>query len=143
MTLLFVAAALTGAWGCGSGGDSTSSLTKKQFLAKADKFCEEGEKEQLELASKYLQQHPGAEEEEMILPAGLPPLQKQTEKIKALPAPEGDEAEVETMIEAFEKGLKETKANPQDLMTSGSNPFTEADKLAEKYGLNTSCSSAP
>jgi hypothetical protein len=142
MTLLFVAAALTGAWGCGSGGDSTSSLTKKQFLAKADKFCEEGEREQLELASKYMKQHPGAEEEEMVIPAGLPPLQKQTEKIKALPAPEGDEAEVEAMIKAFEKGLKDTEANPQDLLASASNPFKEADKLAAKYGLTT-CDNAP
>ena len=131
-----------GAAGCGGGDSTTASLTKKQFLKKADKFCEEGEREQLELASEYLKKHPGAEEEEMIIPAGLPPLQKQTEEIKALPAPEGDEAQVEAIVKAFEKALKDTEANPQDILTTASNPFKEADKLAEKYGL-TSCANAP
>jgi hypothetical protein len=139
---LLLVAALTGASGCGGGDSTSASLTKKQFLKKADEICEKGETEQLEMAAKYLKKNPGAEEEELIVPAALPPLQKQTEEIKALPAPEGDEAEVEAIVKAFEKALKDSEANPQDVMSSGSNPFKEADKLAKKYGL-TSCANAP
>jgi hypothetical protein len=143
MIMLFLVAALTGAAGCGSSDDSTSSsLTKKEFIKKADKICEEGEREQLELASKYLQKHPGAEEEEMVIPAGLPPLEKQNEKIKALPAPEGDEAQIDAMVKAFEKGVEDSEANPQDVLAADTNPFKEADKLAEKYGLGN-CANAP
>ncbi|MGN6587005.1 MAG: hypothetical protein ACTHKT_05960 [Solirubrobacterales bacterium] len=140
MFVLFAVVALAGASGCGSSG--SSGLTKKQFIKKADKFCEEGEREQLELAAKYLKKNPGAEEEEMIVPAALPPLQKQAEKIKALPAPEGDEAEIEAIVKAFEKAVKDTEANPGAVLSKASNPFEEANKLAEKYGL-TICSRAP
>lgn len=143
MIVVFLVGALAGATGCGSSDDSTSAgLTKKQFLKKADEICEQGEREQLELASKYLKKHPGAEEEEMVIPAGLPPLRKQNEEIKALPAPEGDEAQVEEIVTAFEKGVEDAEANPQDVLASDSNPFKEADELAEKYGLTT-CANAP
>jgi hypothetical protein len=139
--LLLLVAAAVAATGCGSSGDS-ASLTKNQFIKQADKICEEGEREQLELASKYIQKHPSAEEEELVIPAGLPPLRKQNERLKALPAPEGDEAQVEAIVVAFEKGVEKSEANPQDVLASDSNPFKEADSLAEKYGLKT-CANAP
>jgi hypothetical protein len=142
LIVLLLAGALAGASGCGGGDSTSASLTKKQFIAKADKICEEEEREQLELAAKYLKKNPGAEEEDMIIPAGLPPLQKQTERIKTLPAPEGDEAKIEAIMKAFEKALKDAEANPQDVLTAASNPFKEADKLAEKYGF-TNCAHAP
>jgi hypothetical protein len=142
LSTLILVGALTGALGCGSSDSTTASLTKKQFLKKAEEICETGEREQLELASKYLKQHPGAEEEEMIVPAGLPPLQKQTEKIKALPAPEGDEARIEAIVKAFEKALEDAEAKPQDVLSSESNPFKQANGLAEKYGF-TNCAHAP
>ncbi len=138
---LFLLGLLVWVPGCGGGDSTSASLTKSQYLKQAKEICEKGEREQLELASQYLKKHPGAEEEDMILPAGIPPLQKQIAKLKELPAPEGDEAEIEAFIKASEEALEEGEANPQDLLSS-SNPFDKANKLGEKYGL-TNCASAP
>ena len=139
---LLLVGLLAGVTGCGGGSSTSASLTKKQYLKKAQEICEEGEKEQLELAAKYLKKNPGAEEEDMVLPAAIPPLQKQIERIKALPAPEGDEAKIEAFVKASEQALKEGEANPQELLSSTSNPFDKANKLGEKYGF-TNCASSP
>jgi hypothetical protein len=132
------------AWtsGCGGGSSTTASLTKKQYLKQAQEICEKGEREQLELAAQYLKKHPGSEEEDMISSAGIPPLQKQIEKLKALPAPEGDEAKIEAFIKASEEALKEGEANPQDLLNSRSNPFDKPNELGKEYGF-TNCASSP
>jgi hypothetical protein len=140
---LLLLGALTLLLGCGGSGDSTStSLTKPQFIKQAKAICEKAEREQLELATQYLKKHPGAEEEEMIIPAGVPPLQKQAEQLTALPAPAGDEAKVDAFLAAFEEGIKDMEANPQDALSPASNPFKKANELGEKYGL-TNCASAP
>ena len=145
LTSLLAAAALIMVLG-GCGGSSSASsqgaLTKSQFIKRADAICVQSEGEQLQLMVAYAKHHPGAEEEEMVKPAGLPPLEKQLESIKALEAPAGDEAKVAAWLDEFEAQLQKAKKNPGSVLDLEHNPFATANKMAEKYGLK-GCAGAP
>jgi len=140
--LLLVLGALIAAVGCGGSDSTGASITKSQFVKKTDAICEKAEGEQLKLATEYLKKNPGTEEEELIVPAGLPPIQEQAEKIEALPVPEGDEAQIEAYLDAVDEGIKDTEANPGKALKADSNPFDKANSLAEEYGM-TICAGLP
>jgi len=127
--------------GCG-GSDSTTSSTKADFVQRAEAICKKGEGEQLQLILSYKKQHPAAEEEELIKPAAIPPLENEIGAIKALDIPEGGEQEVNTWIKEFEATLQQVKRDPSMLVDLRENPFEKANKLAAKYGLET-CGGAP
>ena len=130
--------------GCGSGDSAEASLTKEQYQKKANLICNDASNEQLELASKYLAKHPGAEEADLVVPAGIPPLEKELEELKALGVPEGFELEVEAFIEAYEAGLEGLKEEPEAALSEQDqdNPFDEANDLGQKYKLGD-CSDHP
>jgi hypothetical protein len=127
--------------GCGSDSDE-ATLTKKQFIERAEKICEAAEKEQFAKATAYTKSHPKAKEEDLIEPAGFPPLEKQLEELQDLGAPVEGEAEVEAFLEEFESALDKAKEDPKDILKPETNPFEQANKLAKDYGLR-SCGSAP
>lgn len=140
--LLVVLWALIVAAGCGSDSSTGASITKAQFVKKANDICEETEGEKLKLATEYLKKNPGTEEVDLVVPAAVPPLEKQVREIEALPAPEGDEAKVEAYLDAVKAGIKDTEANPEDALAAKSNPFVKANSLAADYGL-TVCDGLP
>lgn len=139
---LFVLWALIAAAGCGGSDSTDASITKAQFVKQANTICEETEGEKLKLATEYLKKNPGTEEVDLVVPAAVPPLQKQVRRIEALPFPEGDEAQVEAFLDAVNAGIKDTEANPEDALKKGSNPFDKANSIAENYGL-TVCAGLP
>jgi hypothetical protein len=140
--IIFVLLTLSAGFaGCGGGSDA-ATLTKKQFIKLADAICEKSEGEQLQLVGEYAKKHPGAEEEDFIIPAALPPLEKEIEKIKTLPAPSGDEAQIDAILNAFEAAIAHGKEVPRDLLVDETDPFAKPDKLANSYGFKT-CSHAP
>ncbi len=131
--------------GCGSSSDDeTSSLTKAQFVARADAICKKGNAEiesefeafaeknnidENEEPSKAQQ----AELSETIL---APNVQNQADEIRALEAPSADEDEVSAMLDSLDEGVEEVEANPQAPFESKQpNPFGPANKLATEYGL--------
>jgi hypothetical protein len=145
ITWLFAFVAIVAAvlGGCGgSSSEAEASLTKQQFLARAQAICEASEREQLKNGVEYLNKHPGIEEEEIVVPVGLPPLQKQVDQIEALPPPQADRPQVEEITAAFEKAIKHAEADPGSVVTETPNPFGKADRLAAGYGL-AACSHAP
>jgi hypothetical protein len=121
--------------GCGGGDSAETSLTKKQFVKRAKSICVAAENEQFNDGIAYMEKHPGIEEEEAIVPAGLPPLEKELEKLKALGAPRGDEAKIEEFLEELEKAITETKDDPGTALVRKGNPFNKANELAKSYGL--------
>lgn len=127
---------------CGSSSTEDPSLTRAQFIKRAGAICQEAEAEVLEKAVAYKKSHPAAEEEAMVKPVLLPPLEKQIQGIKSLNAPSGDEAVISAMTSGFEAALLKAKADPKTLFAAKTNPFKEADLLARRYGL-TQCSNAP
>jgi len=131
--------------GCGSSSDesSTSSLTKAQFIAKADAICTKGNKEIETESEAYaeengidLEKEPAdAQKEELVTEVIAPGVLKQGEEIGAIGAPSGEEGQVNEIVEAVETAAAETEEDPSAVINGSSGPFTKANKLAKDYGL--------
>jgi hypothetical protein len=123
--------------GCGGSSESSAeaSLTKNQYVEKAEGICLHASQEQFHLAGEYASTHPGVEEEELIQPALIPPLEKELRQLKSLPAPSGEEAEVEAFTAAFETALEAGKKDPPSFLERSHNPFEKANALAASYGM--------
>ena len=128
--------------GCGGSEAAEIHLTKKQFLKRGEEICSNAENEQFEGAGRYMEKHPGAGEKELVIPVGLPPIEKEAEELKALAVPKGDEAEIEAFINALEDALEAAKADPKVVLASQANPFKKPDKLASEIGFSV-CANNP
>ena len=150
-----------GLWvGCGSSDDSSSSstadtgatvttasdLTKAEFIKQGDAICEKTDQAQEAALKVYLKKHPKATsseegEAQMVLIAGLPAIQVEAEELAALGAPEGDEEEVQAIVEGIEEAASKGEENPISLVKGTKNPFLAVDGLAAKYGFKV-CNNA-
>jgi hypothetical protein len=141
--------------GCGGGsGDTTSDITKAQFVKKADFICADYKGQRLAAAEKEFnpKQRQGshivgskASEElqaelkeigEKLFEEIIFPLVKaQQEKLDALGSPAGDEEQVEKMMESLDRAVGEIEE--EGLQSAiGGNQFDQFEKEAENYGLN-------
>jgi hypothetical protein len=133
--------------GCGGGSDSTdstSSLTKAEFVKQGNAICAKGNKEIQEGFEEFEKEHGSqkqptkAELSEAVETIVLPAVRQQVEGVKALPAPSGEEAEVEAITDAAEEALEQGEEDPASLTTEKADPFAKANELANEYGL-TKC----
>jgi len=125
--------------GCGGGGDdSSASLTKAELIKKGDEICSKGLKEARVEAVAYVKSHGrfqgDAQYAEINKAVLLPSLQQQTDEIRALGAPSGEEGEVEKILDAFDAGIEKGEENPAALF-EGPNPLIKPNGLARKYGF--------
>lgn len=130
--------------GCGGSDDESSSLTKTQFIAQADAICKKGNAE-IESEFEAFTKKNGIDENEEPSKAQqaevseailVPNIQSQSEEIRALEAPSGDEDEISAMLDSLDEGVEEVEANPQAPFESKQpDPFGPANKLAKEYGL--------
>lgn len=139
--------------GCGGGGDTTSDITKAQFVKKADFICADYKSKRLAAAEKQYnpKQRQGShavgskstkeleaelEElaEKLLHETTIPLVRTQQEKLEALGAPAGDEEKVEEMLNNMEKA---TDAIEEEGFRGivGGNQFDQFEKEAEQYGL--------
>jgi hypothetical protein len=129
--------------GCGGGDDSATSgsLTKAEFIKKADAICEKGNdsintevdefaKEKGTTPEKMTKE----QQEEFVEQVVAEDIRSQAEEIGDLGAPSGDEKQIEAMVEAVEDGAGEIEEEPKVLFGK-SNPLAEGTKLAKEYGL--------
>jgi hypothetical protein len=145
-TLFGVVAVALIAAGCGSSSDdSTSSLTKAEFVSQADAICKKGNTEvetEFEDFTKEngLENKKPTEAQEIELAETIltPNVKDQSEELRALEAPSGDEDEITAMLDSLDEGVEEAEADPQALLSGKSEPFKPASKLAKEYGL-TEC----
>jgi hypothetical protein len=144
-----LAVALLAASGCGDDDDdsgsttTTSSLTKSEYIREANRICKQQDAK-IERASQQFfadapnNQEPSAREvaqfgEKTVFPA----IQDEIDRVEALGAPEGDEEEVQKMLDAAKSGLAELEAHPNQLEKGGiASSFEEFQKLASAYGLD-------
>ncbi len=129
--------------GCGSSGE-TSSLTKAQFIKKADAICDKVDKKQLAALQQAIKAEPGAAktaaaQEAIIVAAALPPIQAEAEELAQLSPPSGDEEEIEAIVAGIEAAVTESEEDPSDLAAGRRGSFAKPDKLAKEYGMD-SCS---
>lgn len=140
----FLIVASLGLAACGSddsSDDSSDSITKAEFVAQANAICAESNKT-IDAAEKEAfsgGQPTQADADAFINDTLLPEVESQINDIEALPVPEGEEDQVSAILDAANKGLEEGKADPSALQGNG-DPFAEANKLANAYGM-TECGS--
>jgi hypothetical protein len=157
--LLVVLGAVAALVGCGSGGGdgaggstatstapaiSTSSLSKNEFVAKAEGACQAARKNIWEDATVYLQQHePKANPSTypftfagMVKTVILPIIRSEIAAIRRLGAPAGDEGEVEAFVNS-EQEIVAQLAKRKRLSSSIAleRSFAPSGKLARTYGL--------
>lgn len=121
--------------GCGGGG--SSSLSKAEYVKKAEEICTRSESERQEVISAASQKLTGkkvtsAQQEQVVLEV-VPTFEKLSSEIKELGAPEGKEKQAEAWVEAMEETAENVKADPGTAIT-GNAPFRKANELAEELG---------
>ncbi len=136
LSLSLVAAGCGGDDDGGGGGDA-EPLSKADFTTQANKICADGNAE-LETDAEELGDEPTQEQiEQFAADTLVPNLQGQHDDLADLGAPEGDEDEVEAILDSLQEGIDAVEADPS-LITSSDDPLAEASELAGEYGL-TDC----
>jgi len=133
--------------GCGSSDDSstdsTTALTKAEFVKQGDAICEKGSKQIETEAEAFADENnvdtgnPTDEQQEEVIEAVVgPALQTQADELGELGAPSGEEAKVTAMLEALEQGAEELESDPGALLEeNGSDPLDKANELANEFGF--------
>jgi hypothetical protein len=143
MALAMVAA------GCGSDSDddsSTASLTKAQFVKQGNAICAAGNKKMEAQFETFAKEHDLSEDKppsdaqfaELADDVLVPGVTAQVEGLRELPAPSGEEDQVDEILSAAEGAIEETEDDPSAMADDKRDPFAQANKLANAYGL-TSC----
>lgn len=132
--------------GCGgsSGRNAKAeTLTKVEFIERADQVCERTDATQRFAVRKYLANRPSAtasqsSNEAAVLAVGLPAIKVEAKELDELPVPEGDEVEIKAIIDGVEKAVEKGEENPGELVNvkPGGGPFAAVGKLAREYGLD-------
>jgi hypothetical protein len=136
--------------GCGGGSTSTDTSTKAaiaptkaQFVETANAICVKAENERgkalktspLEPLKKKLST---AQLNEVIIESALPPISGMAEDLSKLTPPEGEERELDEIVESLEAAIHRSEKKPQDAVSGAA--FVEADSKIRAYGLSVSCS---
>ena len=122
--------------GCGGGdddSDTTTSLTKAEWIAKADAICQQGNQEINQAAQQQFgsQKPTTAAVQQFATGTALPNTQTQVDKIRALGAPSGDEDHVNEILDTVQADIDKAKS-AGDIEDS---TFADGNALAKQYGL--------
>jgi hypothetical protein len=146
-TAAAVLAALGVLVGCGGSGGaptgSTSSLTKAQFLKRANAICARGGDEFGRGDVAFWKRHGGSRTNpsqaltnELQLTVLLPIRKEELRQIRALGTPQGDEKYVEKMLAAWEEGIQTGEEEPSRLDSAGPDyAFYRTYSMGIDYGL--------
>jgi hypothetical protein len=161
--LLTMALALVVLGGCGGGGSDgggkttepssglregsetveTSSLSKPQYIAKAEAICGHATENLLKPLFGYMHRHanqPNQSEGELIAAAiqtaVLPKFQTQIDELRNLGAPSGDEKQIEAFLAAMQRGIDSlAQRNELAHITDLDRELQQAGELALDYGI--------
>ena len=129
--------------GCGSDDSDTTateSLTKAEFIKQGDAICKkgndqsEGEAEEFAEENDFTLEKASKEQlEEAVAEVLVPNLNQQVEDIRALGVPEGDEEQVEEILDSLEGAASEIEDDPG--MVFDGEVLEKPGKLAGAYGF--------
>lgn len=143
--------------GCGGSdsGESTDSapLSKAAFIEKGDAICERLQDQQIEALEGYEDAHPEVQKElsrdpsatqgKVVKIVAVAPIEASVSEFRALAAPEGDEQEVEAILEALEEAAETLEQDPSSFFVVNKKGwFTSLHERAAAYGFKV-CSTAP
>jgi hypothetical protein len=126
--------------GCGGGSDTTSSMTRAEFIKQAEAVCVKTDKIQEQALKAFLSDHkemPKSKKgrEALIEGLGIPSVQVETEELAALTSATKGAREIDAFVTAMEEAVEKTKEEPLSMTKSSVNPFDKAERLATKYGF--------
>ncbi|HET7484402.1 MAG TPA: hypothetical protein VFJ64_03410 [Solirubrobacterales bacterium] len=141
-------AVLLVATGCGSSDSSavtveTGSLSKAEFIAKADAICKAARSEFLAKYQQFIAAHQSEFEHRQNEAAVLgevlesvlgPNIEGQIEQIGKLGAPSSYAPQVEAFLEALQTRIDEAHGDPTGL-TATATPFEKAEDAAKRAGM--------
>lgn len=125
--------------GCGGGGDSTTALTRGEFIKQGNQICEkQREKRNTAIAEAIAKIPKGTVmsnkvKKEVMLEI-TPFYEQMTKELKELGAPEGDEQKVEAIVDSMENASKETRAHLSRAINH-SDEYIKPNELNREYGL--------
>jgi NhaP-type Na+/H+ and K+/H+ antiporter len=121
--------------GCGGSDDdsTTSSLTKSEWIAKADAICQAGNQRDEQAAEQLFGngKPTAAELQQFVTETAIPDTQRQIDELRALGAPSGDEDQVNKILDTVQADIDQAKA-AGDI---NDQTFADANALAKQYGL--------
>ncbi len=119
-----------------SSSESTSDITKDDFIVQANSICVAGDARAEEFTD------PTTEDEavDLILNDVLPNISEQISDIRDLGFPEGDEDELNGILDDADAIIADISADPEAFL-SEENPFGEVNAGLEAYGI-TECADA-
>jgi hypothetical protein len=134
--------------GCGGGGDSSSTLTKAEFVKQANAICATRKQEwesglasyNEEVKEKKATSDPKAQEEIAVVQIEetmLPAVKTQLTAMEDLAAPEGEEAAVTKMLGGLSKEIKQVEKEGIYGL-SKTHQFEDFEEEAKKLGLDCS-----
>ncbi len=137
--------------GCGSSDDGTDTdtasadvtITKEQLIAQGDVICKQGDEEIEDGFESYAEENdipknkePNDEQGvEIVETVIVPNIKTQSELIRGLGIPEGDDEEIEAMLDSLDEAVDEAEENPESLFDDKTDPFGDANGKAEEYGF--------
>lgn len=130
--------------GAGSAADSvtTSSLTKAQFVKRANAICRQAIEKRLRAFEAYLRENAEGKTAKQLLTDAVKEsfmtgIEAESAKIAELGAPAGEEAEVEAILAAQQAAVDEVRAMETIPTAFAFEPaFGEATKLVKEYGID-------
>jgi hypothetical protein len=134
--------------GCGGGGGDEvvdepvpaepAPLTKQEFLFEADRICFAVESQIEAAADDYAGENPREADprdvRRVVNDVVVPRLRSEVETIALLEPPEGDEDEVQRILEATERGADALEKDPAIVLDGIPPDLREAERLARAYG---------
>lgn len=125
--------------GCGSGGDSTTTLTHNLYIRQGNAICEKQSKARqakLEAVAKKAGKSKVVSEPEKVklMLEFIASYEEEVSELKALGTPPQNEDRVNKMIEEMEKAASKGRENPKVVIKSAAY-FDNANELAREYGL--------
>jgi SpoVK/Ycf46/Vps4 family AAA+-type ATPase len=127
------------ATGCGSSDDNgdsttTASLTKAEWIAKADAICRQGNQQINQAAHQQFgnQKPTAAEVQQFTANSLIPNVQSQVDQIQALGASSGEEDQVNKILDTVQADIDKAKSDPN---TISDKTFADGNALAQQYGL--------
>jgi hypothetical protein len=146
----FVALAAIAA-GCGSSDDNSTdtvevdvTVTKAELIKQGDTICKQGNTEIEEGFEQYADENnipkdkePSDEQGvEIVETVIVPNLKTQSELIRGIGAPEGDEEQIEEMLDSLDQAIEEAEDDPESLFNEDTDPFGDANEKAQAYGFS-------
>jgi hypothetical protein len=141
-----VAAIAAGCGNSGGGGSGVteSSISKPEYITKAEIVCTNGNK-QIEIdygafLGETDEENPGNGEDKVDFNKFVdnvitPNVEREIEELRELGAPKGDAGKVEAMLKAREESIAIAEKDPEAVIQDSKKVFGKASAAAEEYGL--------